>query len=155
VAELGFAGKRQRPHPLHAKLAALRHRYPILRHSRFLTAEINEETGVKAVTWINANGSEFGGDEWEDDRTKCFGMVMDGRAQSTGIIKLGADATMLMIMNSWHDTVLFTLPEAPEGTGWQLVVDTNIPDIDDKGSFKAQAVYEVTGRSLLLFEMRH
>jgi isoamylase len=80
---------------------------------------------------------------------------MDGRAQSTGIIKLGADATMLMIMNSWHDTVLFTLPEAPEGTGWQLVVDTNIPDIDDKGSFKAQAVYEVTGRSLLLFEMRH
>ena len=135
------------------KLTALRHHYPILRHSRFLTAEVNEETGVKAITWINANGAEFSGDEWADDRTKCFGMVMDGRAQSTGVVKRGGDSTMLMVMNSWHDTVVFTLPEAPEGNGWRLLIDTNIPDAEDQTTFEVGAAYEVTGRSLLLFLM--
>ena len=32
------------------------HEYPILRRSRFLTGEYNEELGVKDVTWINAIG---------------------------------------------------------------------------------------------------
>ena len=36
------------------KLTALRHKYPILRRSRFLTGDYNEELGVKDVTWINA-----------------------------------------------------------------------------------------------------
>jgi isoamylase len=137
------------------KLTALRHQYPILRHSRFLTAEVNEETGVKAITWINANGSEFGGDEWSDGSVKCFGMLMDGRAQSTGTIKRGQDATMLVVLNSWHEAVLFTLPEAPEGAGWELLVDTNIPDDVKKAQFAVGDVYEVTGRSLLLFLMQH
>ena len=136
------------------KLTALRHKYPILRHSRFLTAEVDEGTGIKAVTWINANGSEFGGDEWGDDRTKCFGVLMDGRARSTGIMKRGDNATMMMILNSWHDPVLFTLPEPPEGKGWQQLVDTNIPDPGEEAIFEAGAVYEVTGRSLLLFVMQ-
>ena len=48
------------------KLTALRHKYPILRHGRFLTSDFNEETGVKAVTWISAAGSEMSGEEWDD-----------------------------------------------------------------------------------------
>jgi isoamylase len=135
------------------KLTALRHAYPILRHSRFLTADVNEETGVKAITWINANGFEMTGEEWGDGSTKCFGMLMDGRAQTSGVRKRGADATMLLVLNSWQDAVNFTLPEAPEGTGWQLLVDTNIPSQDAEASFKVEDKYEVTGRSLLLFLM--
>jgi glycogen operon protein len=135
------------------KLTALRHRYPILRHSRFLTAEINEETGVKAITWINANGAEFGGEGWSDESVRCFGMLMDGRAQSTGAVKRGQDATMLLVMNSWHEAVAFTLPEAPEGNGWRLLVDTNIPASEDERTFAVGDAYEVTGRSLLLFLM--
>ena len=135
------------------KLTALRHKYPILRHSRFLTADVNEETGVKAVTWINANGSEMSGEEWGDGSTKCFGMLMDGRAQATGVRKRGDDATMLLILNSWHDVVGFTMPEAPEGTGWRLLVDTNIPEDEGGKAFKVGDSYQVTGRSLLLFLM--
>src|SRR6202451_2141677 len=71
------------------KLTALRHKYPILRHSRFLTGEINEETGVKAITWVDAAGSEFSHEGWQDRSVRCFGMLMDGRAQSTGVVKRG------------------------------------------------------------------
>ena len=135
------------------KLTALRHAYPILRHSRFLTADVNPATDVKAITWINANGSEMDAAEWADGQAKCFGMLMDGRAQTTGVRLRGEDATLLLVMNSWQDAVGFTLPDAPEGTGWKLLVDTNIPDADEDKPFEVKANYEVTARSLLLFEM--
>jgi len=135
------------------KLTTLRHKYPILRHSWFLTADINSETEVKAITWINATGTEMTQEEWDDDNAKCFGMLMDGRAQSSGIQKRGHDATMLLIMNSWEDVVEFTLPPAPEGNGWLLLVDTNMPEAE-QNSFKFGEAYEVTARSLLLFLMQ-
>ena len=134
------------------KLTALRHKYPILRHSRFLTGEVNEETGVKAITWIDAGGGEFTREGWEDGSVRCFGMLMDGRAQSTGVVKRGLDATMLLILNSGDGVASFQLPEAPDGIGWQLLIDTAAPDAQ-KASFKFGDAYEVPGRSLLLFVM--
>lgn len=133
------------------RLAALRHTYPILRRTRFLTGAFNEELGVKDVTWINPNGQEMQPTEWESDLTKCCGMLIDGRAQVTGIRKRGQDATVLLIVNSYHDVVSFTLPETPDASGWQLLVDTHIPDTDDLGRFDFGDQYQVTGRSLLLF----
>jgi glycogen operon protein len=93
-------------------------------------------------------------EEWGDGLAKCFGMLMDGRAQSSGIQKRGLDATMLIVMNSWQDAVLFTLPEAPEGDGWYLLIDTNIPDNKTDEMFDVGHTYEVTSRSLLLFLMQ-
>jgi len=134
------------------KLTALRHKYPILRHSRFLTGEINEETGVKAITWVDAAGSEFSHEGWQDGSVRCFGMLMDGRAQSTGVVKRGMDATMLLIMNSGDEVVSFKLPEAPDGIGWQLLIDTAVPEAVKEFS-KFGDAHEVAGRSLLLFVM--
>jgi isoamylase len=36
---------------------------------------------------------------WEDGNTKCLGMLVDGRAQNTGIRKHGADTSILIVMN--------------------------------------------------------
>jgi glycogen operon protein len=137
------------------KLTRLRLDYPTLRRTRFLTGAYNEELGVKDLTWINANGSEMQGGDWQDGNMKCFGMLMDGRAQVTGIRKRGQEATLLMILNSFHDAVNFALPESPGGKGWELLVDTNVPDQERKRpSFRFGAHYQATGRSLLLFLMR-
>ena len=57
---------------------------------------------------------------------KCFGMLIDGRAQATGIRRPGSDATMLIVVNAHHDLVRFTLPDCTNGTGWELVLDTNV-----------------------------
>jgi glycogen operon protein len=132
------------------KLLKLRHKYPILRRTRFFTGEMNEELGVRDVTWINANGGEMQPGDWEDANAKCFGMVMDGRAQVTGIRKRAQDATVLIVINGYHDMVEFTLPEAPGGKGWQLLADTNLPE-DDGEAFESGAVYQATGRSVVLF----
>jgi len=80
-------------------------------------------------------------------------MLLDGRAQETGIRRRGELATLLIIFNPWHDVVKFTLPGAPEGSGWTLLADTNFPDAKEEPQFKIGHVYEVTGRSLLLFRL--
>ncbi len=38
------------------ELTALRHRYPILRRGRYLTGDMDAESGVRDVTWLNARG---------------------------------------------------------------------------------------------------
>ena len=135
------------------QLTALRHKYPILRRSRFLTGVYNEELGVKDVTWINASGAEMKPEEWGDMSMECFGMLMDGRAQPTGIRRRGEDATLLMVLNGYHDLVGFTLPETVGGWHWRLLIDTNLPEDAEMGTFATGEVYGVTGRSLLLFAL--
>ena len=133
------------------KLIAVRRAYPILHRGRFLVGEYNEELDVKDVTWLSPTGDEMAQEQWDDEAAKCFGMLLDGRAQPTGIKKRGDDATLLIITNSYHDVVEFTLPEVPEGKRWVCLIDTNTPDRTDVPSFKFGEVFEVTGRSLLVF----
>ena len=136
------------------KLTGLRHTYPILRHSRFLSGDFNLDGEFKELTWVSAAGHEMGAGDWGDVNTRCVGMLMDGRAQETGVKKRGSDATMLLVFNGWRDGVGFTLPEAPDGVGWQLLVDTHQPTLAETPSFEPGHVYEVTGRSVLLFLMQ-
>ena len=105
------------------------------------------------MTWINASGAEMKPEEWDDANMHCFGMLMDGRAQPTGIRKRGEDATLLMVLNAHHDLVEFTLPETAGGSQWSLLIDTNLADDAASGSFATGDAYGVTGRSLLLLAL--
>jgi isoamylase len=136
------------------KLILLRRRYPILRRSRFLSGEMNEDLGIKEVTWINASGDEMLEEHWIDPMMRCFGIILDGRAQVSGIRQRGQDATILIVFNAHHDLVNFTLPATADSEYWQLLIDTNLPDEGlGRIEFEPGDTYEVTARSLLLFSM--
>ena len=110
------------------RLTALFHLYPVLRRSRFFTGRMNPDIDVKDVTWINANGSEMKPETWDNQLTRCFGMLLDGRAQVTGIKRLGSDVTLLIVFNAHHDVVKFRLPRCYEAYHWNLQMDTNAQD---------------------------
>jgi isoamylase len=135
------------------QLTQLRAQYPILRRRRFLTGEYNEALAVKDVTWINASGAEMRAEEWDDSNMHCSGMLMDGRAQPTGIRRRGEDATLLLVLNAHHDLVEFTLPATAGGREWSLLVDTNLAEIADTSNFLTGDSYASTGRSVLLFAL--
>jgi len=135
------------------RLTSLRHRFPILRQKRFLSGVYNEELGLKDVTWVSATGREMTEAEWKDGNTRCFGMLLDGRAQQSGIRQRGHEATLLIVFNTWQDVVKFALPDINGGGEWSLLADTNMPDLPEGSRFPIGHPYEVTGRSLLLLEL--
>lgn len=136
------------------RLIQLRLTHPILRRGRFLVGKYNEEVGVKDVSWLSPCGNEMTEEQWRDENARCFGMLMDGRAQVTGVRRRGADATLLLVLNAHHDVVNFVLPEVAQGTNWKCLLDTNRPVTDHDECFMFKHNFVVTSRSLLLFELQ-
>jgi isoamylase len=140
------------------RVTDLRSRYPVLRQSRFLTGTWNEQLEIKDCTWLTPANEEMTPQHWEDPAAKCLGLLLDGRAQTSGIRRRGSEAMLLLITNAHHDVVVFTLPSAPGGRDWLRLVDTNLPDQDEDLEealpLKFTHAYEVTGHSLLLFLLR-
>jgi len=134
-------------------LCELRHKYPILRRNRFLTGAYDEELEVKDLTWISASGEEMQESDWNDPVARCFGMLIDGRARPTGVRQRGTEATLLIVMNSYHDFVEFTLPVPSGGGTWKLVLDTNLIEQVEAYEGMAGDRYGVTARSLVLFAL--
>ena len=135
------------------RLTALRARFPMLRRGRFLTGAHNDELDIDEVTWIGAGGEKMTEEDWNNPQVQCFGLMLDGRAQTTGIRKRALDNTLLLIFNAWQDVVNFTLPEQAGPCVWRREIDTNLSEAEDEEetSFASGDVYELTGRSVLLF----
>jgi isoamylase len=140
------------------RLTAMRRRYPVLRQSRFLSGIWNEELGLKDATWLTPAGMEMKEEDWHNPAARCFGLLLDGRAQTSGIRQRGSEATLLLITNAYHDVVPFALPKVAGGRDWRLLLDTNKPEEDDDPDrpilYRFGQQYQVTGRSLLLFALR-
>jgi isoamylase len=141
-------------------LLAVRRRFPLLQRGRFLNGEWDEELGLKDVTWLTPDNDEMLEDHWTEGHARCMGMLLDGRAQATGIQQRGTDATLLLIFNAHHDVVTFQLPEVVGGREWRLLIDTRLADggfdsevEGEESPFPFEHPYAVTGRSFLLFEL--
>ncbi|MCG4455692.1 glycogen debranching protein GlgX [Pseudomonas sp. MMS21-TM103] len=130
----------------------LRLAYPILRRGRYLIGAYNEELGVKDVAWLAPSGEEMSIEQWHDGQGRCLGMLLDGRAQPTGIRRSGSDSTLLLIVNAHFQPIDFRLPEVPQGNGWRRLLDTTRVD-GDREVFAFDRDYEVGDRTLLLFEL--
>ncbi|WP_254225769.1 glycogen debranching protein GlgX [Burkholderia gladioli] len=135
------------------KLTTLRQRLPVLRRGRFLTGEHNPALDVTDARWLSPAGEDLTQAQWDDASMRCFGLVIDGRAQASGIVRAASDATLLLVFNAHFDVVDFTLPEIPEGEHWTCLLDTNVPVRDALPELRSGDVYQVTGRSLLLFAL--
>lgn len=137
------------------RLTAVRHTYPVLHRSRFLTGETNPLLGVKDVTWIHPSSEEMTQQNWDKPEGRCFGMLIDGRAQPTAIQELGSHATILLIMNGGHEGVSFKLPGPINSETWVLLLDTTQPNrggVDgDRERFRPGDVLPVPGRSFFAF----
>lgn len=135
------------------KLTTLRHTLPVLRRNRFLTGRFDERQQLSEVRWMSPAGTELTDEQWQDPSMRCFGVVLDGRAQTSGIRRPASDATLLIVLNAHHDVVDFKLPDIPGSDQWSCLIDTNAPIRDELPEFESGDVYQVTGRSLLLFAL--
>jgi glycogen operon protein len=134
------------------KLIATRKAFPILYRSRFVVGSQNEELDVKDVSWLAPTGDEMTTDQWHDENARCLGMLLDGRAQESGIKRRGSDATLLIIYNAHYDVIDFTLPSVPEGREWQGLIDTSKPE-ETLSPFGFGQIYPISGRSMAMLAL--
>jgi isoamylase len=147
---LGISSRGRSLREFTRKLIAMRKAFPILYRSRFVVGALNEELDVKDATWLSPCGEEMTIEQWHDGNARCFGLLLDGRAQESGIRRRGSDATLLLVYNAHFDVVDFTLPNVPDGKDWLALIDTNQPD-GQLASFPFGHTYSVTGRSMVAF----
>jgi isoamylase len=136
------------------RLIAMRAALPMLRRGRFLSGIQDDELGIKDVAWLTPAGDEMSPQHWSDGKARCIGVLLDGRAQETGIRRIGTDATLLLVLNAHNDVVEFTLPAAVGGSEWVRMVDTHRAEDTEIPQLAFGHRYEVTGRSLILFMLR-
>jgi isoamylase len=137
-----------------SKLIALRRSLPVLRRQRWLDGQWNDQLLVQDVAWLQPSADPMNPDSWNDPGTRCFGMLVDGRAQVSGIQKLASDATLLIVMNAHDATVDFKLPDIEGSDRWTCLIDTNVPVRGELVELAANDIYQVTGRSILLFALQ-
>ncbi|MFC6842049.1 glycogen debranching protein GlgX [Xanthomonas theicola] len=106
-------------------LSALRRRYPILTRGRFLNGQYNEDAGVRDLTWLNPGGTEMEDTHWTDAGARSVGLLLEGKAQTSGVRELANDDTLLLVINAYHEGVTFTLPPSEEQVQWKLVLSTD------------------------------
>ncbi len=134
------------------QLIQLRSQSHLLHNDRFYTGSYEAEIGTKDAAWLSAAGRELSQEEWENPGTKCFGVLLDGRA-SKHLTHVSRKAdVILLIFNAHHDVVVFHLPDCPGGNQWILKLDTNQETVTNQ-PFNQGDDYEVTGRSMLMFSL--
>jgi isoamylase len=139
-------------HDFTQHLIQIRQRQPLFHRGRFLTGSFNEELGIKDVTWLDPAAREMEAHQWQDSNARCVQMLLDGRAQPTGIRQKGSDLTLLLMFNAHHEAVEFTFPEV-SGRVWKLLVETN-PAEREFPHLEFGAEHILEGRSLALWEIR-
>lgn len=135
------------------RLIAMRQSLPILRRNRFLTGEYNPYLDVKDVRWLTPEDTDMSAEDWGDPHRRCLGMLLDGRAQATGINRPAMDATALLVLNAHHKPVQFRLPEVAGGLRWRRLIDTDNAKGDGAPTIRSGNRYEVTGRSVVLLAL--
>jgi glycogen operon protein len=135
------------------QLIALRQSFPVLRRTRFFMGNYDETFQGKDVTWLSPSGEEMTPELWGDGNARSIAIVFDGRAPTTGVRKAATDATLLLVLNAYHDVVTCKLPPVAGGETWQLLVDTNLDHQTALPPFPFGHQYMVTGRSFLLFAL--
>jgi glycogen operon protein len=136
------------------RLAMIRRTLPMLRRGRFLTGTFDDEIGVKDVTWLTPAATEMTEENWKDGNARCLGVLLDGRAQETGIRRVGSDSTLLLLVNAHTSVVPFTLPEAVGGSRWVRLVDTGDPQGEPLALRDFGQDYPAGPQSLQLFVLQ-
>jgi glycogen operon protein len=137
-----------------SRLIGLRKAHPVLHRSRFLHGTDLSENGVKDITWVSPEGGEMTLDEWQDQRARSFGLMLNGKAGSYRMPRgqPADDDVLLIIMHAHHDMSPFKLPAIAGGVGWRRILDTTAPELShDDVVHSAGDSIDLFARSLILF----
>jgi len=140
-----------------AQMVALRRQHSVFCRRRFLQGSVTGTIAEKDVAWLRTDGQEMTAFEWNEYFNRCLGVYFSGTAIDR-VDRHGhpvRDNNFLVLFNSHHEEIPFTLPRVHLPGAWYGVLDTASSDQPfAHRHFEAGAVYPLQGRSLaVLVEM--
>jgi glycogen operon protein len=132
-------------------LIELRRKHPNLRRRNFYQDRSIRNSAVKDIAWYAADGHEMTEEEWNAGWIRSIAVIING--ETLGAVdamgKPLIDDTFLILVNSYHEPVGYTLPAAPNNRGWRNMLDTsNLKTPFSNGP--VEQTPELAGRSLRL-----
>ncbi|MFA5026948.1 MAG: glycogen debranching enzyme GlgX, partial [Candidatus Methylomirabilota bacterium] len=138
------------------RLIRLRHDHPVFRRKQFFYGRRIKGSEVKDLSWLRPDGGEMAEAHWQDPAARCIGLRLAGDAIEE-VDRLGqpiADDTFLLLLNSHHEPVPFTLPAHRPGLLWEIVLDTRTADGQRRRrSPRGGDAYDLEGRSVALLRL--
>lgn len=103
------------------------------------------------IRWINPSGENQTEEQWQGAGSLCIGLLLDGSEINDPAFEEHESAhTLLIVFNSYYDTVRFKLPEAGGEARWRRLLDTQsgAANTEDATHDSGEEI-EIPGRSLL------
>jgi isoamylase len=135
-------------------LIKLRRSHPNFRRKKFYQDRTIRKSLVRDIAWYGADGHEMTEDEWNSKWIRSLGLMFNGETLNVVDDVMGRpviDDTFLILINSYHEGVEFTIPKSPHDRGWVSVLDT----AEEEDTFKEESINSsriLTGRSLMLLK---
>ncbi len=139
------------------RLIALRKQQPVLRRRRFFQGRHIRGSEVKDLSWFKPDGKEMTDEDWNAGYARSLGLRLAGDAIAERDEKGRpiSGATLLILLNSSHTPLAFTLPAHKRGIRWRPLLDTaSLPDAEASGNlFKGGEPYAMEARSIAVLEL--
>jgi glycogen operon protein len=122
---------------------------PVLQRRKFWQGR--KIRGVKDITWLEPSGKEMSDEAWDASFLRCLGVRLAGNhieeKDERGQRIVGD--TLLNLFNAHHEMIPFTLPAAPEGEQWELLLDTTTA-ANENLLLAGGTAYPLQGRSVVV-----
>ncbi len=135
------------------ELIRLRQNHPVLRRRKFFQGRRIRGTDIKDIMWIRADGQEMADEDWDASWIRSIGVLLAGeiRDEVNENGEFVKDDTLLILLNSCHDAIQFTLPSFGDPANWEVLLNTINADLHPPEKLQhAVKQIEIGGRSIIL-----
>ncbi|MBV9790307.1 MAG: glycogen debranching enzyme GlgX, partial [Chloroflexi bacterium] len=133
-------------------LIQLRKSHPVLHRRKFFQGREIHGGDVRDICWYQPDGSDMTDEQWVNGAVRALGMLLNGMAmQETDErgeeIK---DDVLLMLVNGHDEEQPFKLPGDAQQPRWEVLLDTNTPELSEERSAAPGEIFELHPRTLVL-----
>lgn len=132
------------------KIISIRKEFSILHPRRYFKNRRIRGEGIFDIRWINSDGLDMSEEEWNESYIRTMGMLLNGMMMNKKDIENGRQEEILLILvNSFWESITFTLPHEGLSTDWEVLIDTQHEKLPENNQV-IDGIYEVSDRSLVL-----
>ncbi|WP_462317978.1 glycogen debranching protein GlgX [Marinilabilia sp.] len=140
-----------------SKLIHFRKNHPVFCRKKWFKYQPIKGKGVTDIEWFTIEGEEMSDEHWSSSFAKSLGIFLYGHGIRT-VSDTGdpiVDDSFYIMINSYHESLPFRLPDPKWGKKWQKVMDSfdaTFNDEDQGETINAEEEIEVQGRSVVLLK---